>query len=315
MATRKGEHTFHSGSFQGLRRQLSSVGHFTLTPPAALAAAEHDCTLRWVRVTVPASSANIGPGFDCLGVAIDLPFHLDVGEPQELATELDQHHPATTSFREAGGSGPLFAETHIPPGKGLGFSGAARVAGLAAASLQRSGAIRYPELLTKAGSLEGHFDNVAASIYGSITATNNHTVVRLHCPPGLSIVTWIPEHKTSTNLSRNRLPSSVSFGDAVKAVGRSSVLVAAIANGDLDAMRIACQDDLHQPTRLNDAPDSAQAITLALEHGACAAWLSGSGPTVAAFVPSELAETVSLAFPNSGHRKILEVAPYGISIS
>ena len=93
------------------------------------------------------------------------------------------------------------------------------------------------------------------------------------------------------------------------------MLVAAIANGDLDAMRIACQDDLHQPTRLNDAPDSAQAITFALEHGACAAWLSGSGPTVAAFVPSELAETVSLAFPNSGHSKILEVAPYGISIS
>ena len=105
-------------------------------------------------MTVPASSANIGPGFDCLGVAIDLPFHLDIGEPQKPATELDHRHPATTAFRDAGGLGPLFAETQIPPGKGLGFSGAARVAGLAAASLQQSGAIQYPKLLIEAGTLD-----------------------------------------------------------------------------------------------------------------------------------------------------------------
>ena len=268
-----------------------------------------------MRVTVPASSANIGPGFDCLGVAIDLPFHLDLGEPKEPATEVDRHHPAMTAFRDAGGSGPLFSETQIPPGKGLGFSGAARVAGLAAASLQQSGAIQYPKLLIEAGALEGHYDNVAASIYGSITATNNHSVVRLHCPAELSIVTWIPDSKTSTNVSRNHLPSSISFDTAVDAIGRSSVLVAAIATGDLDAMRAACLDDLHQPTRLADAPESAKAITAALEHGASAAWLSGSGPTIAAFVQRDLARAVSTSFPQSGHSKILEVAPYGISVS
>ena len=268
-----------------------------------------------MRVTVPASSANIGPGFDCLGVAIDLPFHLDIGEPQKPATELDHRHPATTAFRDAGGLGPLFAETQIPPGKGLGFSGAARVAGLAAASLQQSGAIQYPKLLIEAGTLEGHYDNVAASIYGSITATNNRSVVRLHCPADLSIVIWVPDSKTSTNVSRNRLPSSISFDAAVNAVGRSSVLVAAIAAGDFDAMRAACRDDLHQPTRLADAPESAKAITSALEHGAAAAWLSGSGPSVAAFVERDITQAVSMSFPESGHSKILEVAPYGISVS
>ena len=268
-----------------------------------------------MRVTVPASSANIGPGFDCLGVAIDLPFHLDVGQSQELAEELDERHPARLSFVASGGSGPLFAETSIPPGKGLGFSGAARVAGLAAASLQRSGAIRFPELLAQAGKLEGHFDNVAASIYGGLTATNNETVARLQCPPGLSIVVWIPDNKTSTNLSRSSLPSSVSFDDAVNAVGRSSLLVAAIASGDLEAMRAACHDALHQPARLATSPDSAEAIEAALAHGACASWLSGSGPSVAAFVEHEQAEDLSLALPNSGHCKILQVAPYGISVS
>lgn len=268
-----------------------------------------------MRVTVPASSANIGPGFDCLGVAVNLPFHLDVGEPQELAAELDDHHPATQSFKEAGGAGPLFAETSIPPGKGLGFSGAARVAGLAAASLQRSGAIRFPELLIQAGTLEGHFDNIASSIYGGITVTNNQSVVRLPCPRDLRIVAWIPDNKTSTNLSRSRLPTSVSFDEAVTAVARSSLLVAAIANGDLEAMRSACQDNLHQPTRLADIPESAQAISSAWEHGACAAWLSGSGPTVAAFVEVDQAEALSTALPDSGHCKIMEVAPYGISVS
>ncbi|HAQ42852.1 MAG TPA: homoserine kinase, partial [Acidimicrobiaceae bacterium] len=118
-------------------------------------------------MTVPASSANIGPGFDCLAVALDLPFHLDVGESRGAAAKLEEQHPAFTAFRKAGGAGDLFSETSIPPGKGLGFSGAARVAGLAAASLQRSGSIRFPELLSGSGELEGHFDNVAASIYGS----------------------------------------------------------------------------------------------------------------------------------------------------
>ena len=121
-------------------------------------------------MTVPASSANIGPGFDCLAVALDLPFHLDVGEPRGEAAKLDDNHPATKSFMSGGGQGPLFGETLIPPGKGLGFSGAARVAGLAAASLQRSGSIHFADLLARSGELEGHSDNVAASIFGGVTA-------------------------------------------------------------------------------------------------------------------------------------------------
>ncbi|HBV26025.1 MAG TPA: homoserine kinase, partial [Acidimicrobiaceae bacterium] len=82
-----------------------------------------------MRITVPASSANLGPGFDCLAVAIDLPFHLDVGEPRQDSIKLEETHPAVTAFRSAGGSGLVYGQTKIPPGKGLGFSGAARVAG------------------------------------------------------------------------------------------------------------------------------------------------------------------------------------------
>jgi homoserine kinase len=268
-----------------------------------------------MRVTVPASSANIGPGFDCLAVALDLPFHLDVGEPQGEATKLDDNHPATKSFMDGGGEGPLFAETLIPPGKGLGFSGAARVAGLAAASLQRSGSIHFADLLMRSGELEGHSDNVAASIYGSVTATNENSIVRLKCPSQLDVVVWIPDGKTATDSSRNQLPASVSFEVATQALGRSSVLVAAIASGDLAAMRQCCVDDLHQPTRLAASPQSAQALKVALENGASAAWLSGSGPTIAAFVDSGDAEQLRQVLPGSGHSKILKVAPHGIYVS
>jgi len=268
-----------------------------------------------MRVTVPASSANIGPGFDCLAVALDLPFHLDVGEPQGEAAKLDDNHPATKSFIGGGGEGPLFAETLIPPGKGLGFSGAARVAGLAAASLQRSGSIHFADLLMRSGELEGHSDNVAASIYGSVTATNENSIVRLKCPSQLDVVVWIPDGKTATDSSRNQLPASVSFEVATQALGRSSVLVAAIASGDLAAMRQCCVDDLHQPTRLAASPQSAQALKVALENGASAAWLSGSGPTIAAFVDSGDAEQLRQVLPGSGHSKILKVAPHGIYVS
>ena len=268
-----------------------------------------------MRVTVPASSANIGPGFDCLAVALDLPFHLDVGESRGAAAKLEEQHPAFTAFRKAGGTGDLFSETSIPPGKGLGFSGAARVAGLAAASLQRSGSIRFPELLSGSGELEGHFDNVAASIYGSITATTGTSVIRLLCPPTLNIVVWVPEGKTSTNKSRTRLPSSVPLETASQALARSTVLAAAIASSDLAAIRECCVDDLHQPTRLAAQPDSAAAIQTALDSGAWGAWLSGSGPTVAAFVEKDTTDAVIASLPSSGHSKLLKVAQCGITVS
>ena len=268
-----------------------------------------------MRVSIPASSANIGPGFDCLAVALDLPFHLDVGEPQGEATKLDGNHPATKSFMSGGGEGPLFGETLIPPGKGLGFSGAARVAGLAAASLQRSGSIHFADLLARSAELEGHPDNVAASIFGSVTATNENAVVRLKCPSQLDVVVWVPDEKTSTDSSRSQLPTSVPFEIATQALGRSSVLVAAIASGDLAAMRQCCIDDLHQPTRLATAPESARALQVALDNGASAAWLSGSGPTIAAFVNSAEAQQLRQVLPDSGHSKILKVARHGIYVS
>ena len=268
-----------------------------------------------MRVSVPASTANLGPGFDCLALALELRFHLDVGEPHsDDSGEVSTNHPAAVAFARGGGTGPLHAASSIAPGKGLGYSGAAHVAGAAAASLQRNGWIDFPDLFARATELEGHPDNAAASIHGGLTVTAGGRVVRLPHLPDLQVVVWIPDHETSTTSSRHALPDTVAFDDAVHNVARSSLFVAAYAMGDVEALTDACADRLHQDRRLAAAPDSAAALKQALEAGAVAAWLSGSGPTIAALVRSADAAAVSRGLPASGHSKVLLPASFGVQV-
>jgi homoserine kinase len=276
----------------------------------------HECTLAGVRVSVPASTANLGPGFDCLAMALDLQFHLDVGEARsDLSRPTEATHPAAVAFRKAGGDGPLFHASKIAPGKGLGYSGAAHVAGAAAASLQRTGWIDYPQLLIDASGLEGHADNAAASIYGGVTVAAAGQVVRLAPPDDLAVVVWIPDAETATKSSRRTLPETVPFDDAVHNVGRSSLLVAALATGRYDTLRAASSDRLHQQHRLAHVPQSAAAMDAAFEHGALAAWVSGSGPTIASLAHVGDAHRLADLLPESGHTKILPITRFGARVS
>ncbi len=268
-----------------------------------------------MRVTVPASSANLGPGFDCLGLAIDIPFHLDVGEPRtEHSHPLGAAHPAAVAFAAEGGEGSLFAESSIAPGTGMGYSGAARVAGLAAAHIQRSGSLNFSAVLAAATELEGHADNVAASLYGGVTVAAAGRVLRL-APPDLSVVLWIPAGETSTDAARGSLPPTVGFDDAVHNIGRVALLVAALATGDHTALAAACEDRLHQQWRLQAAPGSAAALDAALTNGALAAWLSGSGPAVAALSRPSQAERIAGALPDGGHTKVVGTTRFGVRVS
>ena len=249
-------------------------------------------------------------------MALELQFHLDIGEPLDAASSaLAPGHPAVGAFVAAGGTGPLFAETKIAPGKGLGYSGAARVAGIAAASLQRGGFIDYPRLLANATALEGHPDNAAASIYGGITVAAAGRAVRLPPPKGLAVVMWIPAAETSTTSSRQQLPDVVPFDAAIHNVGRAALMVAALATGDHGALRDACADRLHQEARLADAPASALALAAALTAGALAAWVSGSGPSVAMLAHANAATKLAGALPDTGHTKVLPVAQFGVRVS
>ena len=271
-------------------------------------------------VRVPASSANLGPGFDALGMALTLHAEVGTGDAPEAAQAVDEHHPAAVAFRAHGGEGPLWVRSPIPVGRGMGFSGAVRVGGLVAAHAQRHGAdhdalqAALPELLRLAAALEGHADNVAASLYGGIVATAGGRAVRVPMSFDPAMVMWVPSFATSTDESRTKLPSDVPIGDAVFNVGRTALLVAALAAGEVDALRVATQDRLHQDVRLAAAEPSRAALDAALAAGAWAAWLSGSGPTVAAMCAVDEAEQLAAALPADGHTKILRIDHAGAVI-
>jgi homoserine kinase len=243
-------------------------------------------------VAAPASSANLGPGFDCLGLALGgLPFQLTDAPPAgDRWHDVGPTHPAHRAFVDAGGepTAPLWWRSPIPPGRGLGFSGAARVAGayLAARLGGSDHAGAQQVAAARAGALEGHPDNAAASAFGGLTVSAGGRTVRLDPPEGVEVLVWSPRTATSTDASRRTLPRTVELSDAVFAASRAALWVAAVATGELGLLRTASEDRLHQAHRLAGRPDSAAALAAMRDHPAVlAAWLSGSGPTVAALVP------------------------------
>jgi homoserine kinase len=270
-------------------------------------------------VRTPASSANLGAGFDVLGMALGLHAETGVGPPPPGAAPVDDRHPADVAFRRLGGVGPLWVRSPIPVGRGLGFSGAARVGGAAAAAVQSSGPESLDDetvrrqILAVTSELERHADNVAASIYGGVTVAADHEVIQVPLAINPVVVVWIPDSTTtSTEHSRGRLPDTVSRADAVFNIGRTAMLVAACASGDVAALRAATEDRLHQAHRLERVPDSQAALDAALAAGAWAAWLSGSGPTIAALCDPGRGEELAGCLPDSGHTKLLRIDHEGV---
>lgn len=263
----------------------------------------------WV-VRVPGSTANLGPGFDALGMALTV--HAEVSSaPFAGAEAVDEHHLAMVAFRRSGGRGSLHVRANIPMGKGLGYSGAVRLGGIIAAQLQ-AGELDRSAALALATELEGHADNVAASLFGGVVAVADGRAVRLPMMLEPSVLVWVPPTRTSTDTSRASLPQRFDLPDVVHAVGHTALLVAALAAGDVEALRVACVDRLHQPTRLEAAPGSATALRAALVAGAWAAWLSGSGPSVAVVCDPAEAERIAAVLPVEGHVKQLRIDADGV---
>lgn len=285
-------------------------------------------------VSAPGSSANLGPGFDCLGLAVDLPFWFEVrhtDRPErsvgatapEAPTEMlvaEPTHPAAVAFVEAGGDpgARLRWRSPIPPGRGLGFSGAARVAGAFAARRTGGDDVRAARAAAfdVAEQLEGHGDNAAASTYGGCVLAVDGTVVPLVFPPGLAVVAWSPSAETSTDASRAALQPRVTLEDAAFSAARAALWVAALSQDRADLLAEASRDRLHQPARLAKRPDSAAVLEVfRATEGVHAAWLSGSGPTVAALVDSHSVEAVSRVRPGvepAGRMRVMAVDTEGV---
>lgn len=272
-------------------------------------------------VSVPASSANLGAGFDVFGMALTLHAEIGCGTPPDGATSADDHHPAMVAFRRLGGRGPLWVRSPIPMGRGLGYSGAVRVGGAMAAVVQDGGPTSFRDLAARSrvleltAGMEGHADNVGASLMGGVVVASGSIVTAVPLRLDPAILVWVPTaDATSTDRSRSQLPATVDRADAVFNIGRAALFVAACASGDTGAMRAATQDRLHQSDRLERAPASAVALQAGLDAGAWAAWLSGSGPTVAMMCDHDLVDAIAASLPPAGHTKLLEIDHDGTAL-
>ena len=264
------------------------------------------------RVVVPASSANLGSGFDVLGMALSLTAEIGLvdGEIPEGAEIARGKHPAATALAKAGGTGQVWVRTSIPSGRGLGFSGAVRIGAIAVARQQASdGDVLVDEaqaIFDLARAEEGHGDNVGASLFGGVVVVADATVMQVPIVVDPAVVVWIPSYRTSTSESRGTLSTSVSRSDAVFNMARVALWVGALSTGDLSLLAEATQDRLHQDARLAAVPRSGEALEAMRANGAYGAWLSGSGPTVACLCAADDAERLSDALPE-GRRAILRI--------
>jgi homoserine kinase len=249
-------------------------------------------------VRVPASSANLGPGFDALGAALDLHMEVEVEETGKFAVHTDL--AIATDRRNLCVRG--FAALHkpddfeftirsdIPLSGGLGTSAAAIVAGLLAAdSIFELGA----DVLGQAARMEGHPDNVAAALLGGFVVCTADHVERVEPPDGLEALLVVPEAPVRTAKARQALPSRIPMVDAVFNVSHASLLVLGLARGDLGLIARGLPDRLHQPRRAHLYPRSWDLVQQARELGALGATISGAGPTVLVWCDFESTSAVS----------------------
>lgn len=246
-------------------------------------------------VRAPATSANLGPGFDCLGLALDLWATVTVETARGAPRRVDAAGRLVRQGIEAAfggvGKAPAVAigwDGAIPAARGLGASAALRAAGLLAGNALLGG-LRTPEELLELGArLEGHPDNIAPCLFGGlqVCVRGEEGLVHLQAPlpADLAVVLFVPDFEMPTQESRRRLPRQLSRDDAVFNASRAALLVAALAAGRYDLLDEATQDRIHQPVRGEIFPGLFPIMAAGKEGGAAAAYLSGGGSTVAALV-------------------------------
>ncbi|HEY8170965.1 MAG TPA: homoserine kinase [Candidatus Limnocylindria bacterium] len=262
-------------------------------------------------VDVPASSANLGSGFDCIAVALSLKLRAELwygdevgislnakGEGAPDADDRPEDNILLRAFREGlrassavgAASWRIEVSSMIPAARGLGSSAAAIVAGLVLGAAVGRRTVEADELLGLAAGLEGHPDNVAAALYGGFTVALGGdgpiTLRRFRVPEAWIPVAFIPQRESSTRQMRSVLPPDIPHAAAARQAARSALLATAIMTSDAGLLRAAMADELHQPYRLPLLPHSRELIDIGYERGAAGVCLSGAGPTILAICDS-----------------------------
>ena len=296
-----------------------------------------------IHVQIPATSANMGPGFDSIGVAVSLYNHIWVEEiPEGLEVEVrrEQSLPVPRDesnliyqtmkyfYEQKGLSMPgvrLIQEDHIPMVRGLGSSAACIVGGLFAANALAGSPCTRDELAQMAAQLEGHPDNSNPAIFGSMVVgaldEKEMKYVRLELPQDLLFAIMVPDFPVSTEKSRAVLPDSYSRADVVFNASRAALLVASILTGKYENFDIAMEDRVHQPYRAALIPNMENIFAHAKEYGAAATYLSGAGSTLMAMVRREEAEAFGrkmsaylAALPHNWELTLLEPERTGVKV-
>ena len=259
-----------------------------------------------MRITVPATSANVGPGFDSVGIAVSKYLTIDVLEAQEnwwIEHDLGEEIPSDeenlllqTALQVASDLPPhrLKMTSEVPLARGLGSSSSVIVAGIELANQLGNLCLSDEDKLEIATKIEGHPDNVAPAIFGNLVVASyvdqqtNHLVLPF---PECALVAFVPNYELKTSDSRNVLPSEWSYKEAVAASSIANVAIAALAKGDLRVAGKAIEADrFHERYRQQLVAEFPQVKELAHQHKAYATYLSGAGPTIMTMLPVEHAE-------------------------
>jgi homoserine kinase len=264
------------------------------------------------RVRVPASSSNLGAGFDCIGVAVDrwltataLPAAGNTisirrrGRLTAVSVVVDEDLLAR-GFRAAGGRGGMIdATSDIPVGCGLGSSAAALVAGVLLADAALELNLSRQQVVEIATAIEGHPDNVAPAVYGgavlSVRTSSGLVSTPLSVAAGLELVLAVPPFPSDTKAARALLPKTLPHADAVLAASRAAALVQGLLSGDGALLGAALDDVLHVPFRRARIPGYDAVVAAAQNAGAFGATLSGAGSAIVAIAPRERAAPVGAA--------------------
>lgn len=296
-----------------------------------------------IKVRIPATTANCGPGFDTIGMACTLYNEMELSLTERTGLVLEVHgegkglipenetNMAVQAVRrvltKVGCHLPgikMKMYNRIPLARGLGSSAAAIVGGLVAANAVTGGQLSREEILDLACQLEGHPDNVAPALYGGVTVAimvdSTTKILPVPAPQDLFLTAVIPSFRLSTKRARQVLPRKIPLTDAVYNIGRAAMLVGALTTGRWEYLRYAFFDRLHHPYRRALIPGMDDVFAAALSAGAVGVTISGAGPTIMAFSQgqrNDLGAAMVAAFARHGisaQALTLSVAPSGATV-
>ena len=263
-----------------------------------------------IKIQIPATSANLGSGFDCLGVALNLYNYvwieeadeIDISSKDDVSVPTDEtnliYWSAERLYKECGKKIPglrIIQENNIPMTRGLGSSSACIAAGLIGANRFLGSPLSQHDLVNLACKIEGHPDNTTPALLGGLVtaAMENGRVYSVSVPVAehIRFGVFVPPFELKTEVARKALPDEYSRDNAVYNLSRSSLMTAALFSGSLENLRVAVQDSLHQPYRTKFISGVETVFRMSYELGSYGTYISGAGPSIIAIIDDTLEET------------------------